>query len=418
MSTTVSSYLPSSIPSTSSISSSITLPTVLSDENNANPIDEKRSERKKESGQQKKANFANFGISFLYYIFVNILIFVVLIGIPMLYIIKLTKSGMFPDDVSVFPYTSSPNDTVPSVVNMNTLKQRGFNGFGFTESIYSQKATFDANNYYNSLSKGLVGFLNKIGDPKNDSNLGLYYSNTLKQMIATCFWAMNTLFYYFNYLPDWFNMILFGGITFGFGGINNIFGNSMGFITILVTILLPLILFGILSFLLSSYTFLMGVIYHIINLRDLFKDVETGFISRQESWESDKDVSFIRVVTSPLKFLKMLFVIFFCAPVTANISPIIVILHNFLTALFQTSYKTKGSNESFSFKNFFMDNIVYKKTFFLLLLSYGLVINSFSHLGTHYGIGSLIAVALLSFAFGIFKPSIPTSATQTPGFAK
>jgi hypothetical protein len=358
-------------------------------------------------------------ISFLYYIFVNVLIFVVLIGMPMLYIIKLTKSGIFPDDVSVFPYTSKQNDTVPSVVNMNVLKQRGFNGFGFTESVFSQKATFESNDYYNSLSKGVVGFLNKMGDPKNDSNLGLYYSNVFKQMIATCFWAMKTLFYYFNYLPDWFNIILFGGITFGFGGINNIFGKNMGLITLVITILLPVFLFGALLFLLTSYTFLMGIIYHIINLRDIFKDVDTqGFISKQDVWESDKDISLARLIASPFKFLKLLFVIFFCAPVTTNLSPILVILHNFLTALFQTSYKAKGSNESFSFKNFFVDNIIYKKTFFLLLLSYGLVVNSFSHLGTHYGIGSLIAIALLSFSFGVFKPSVPTSATQTPGLAK
>jgi hypothetical protein len=409
MSTTVSSYIPSSIPS-------VQLPTVLSDETE-NSIDEKKMERN--IGKEKKANFVNFVISFLYYIFVNILIFVVLIGIPMLYIIKLTKSGILPDDANVFPYTTTPNDTVPSVVNMNPLKQRSLNGFGFTESTYSQKATFDSNDYYNSLSKGFVGFLNKIGAPKNDSNLGLYYSNTFKQMIATCFWAMNTLFYYFNYLPDWLNMILFGGITFGFGGINNIFGNSMGFITILITILLPIMLFGILSFLLSSYTFLMGIIYHILNLKDIFKNVETqGFISKEDVWESSKNIGFMRLVTSPIKFLKMLFVIFFCAPITTQFAPIIVVLHNFLTALFQTSYKTKGSSESFSFKNFLVDNIIYKKTFFLILLSYGLVVNSFSHLGTHYGIGSLIAVAALSFVFGVFKPSIPTSATQTPGFAK
>lgn len=415
MSTSVSSYIPSSIQSSipSSIPS-VNLPSVLSDDEES-PIDGKRSERR----QEKKANFANFAISFLYYIFVNILIFVVLIGMPMLYIIKLTKSGIFPDDANIFPYTSIPNDSVPSVVNMNTLKQRSLNGFGFTESLYSQKATFDANDYYNSLSKGFIGFLNKIGDPKNESNLGLYYSNTFKQMISTCFWAMNTLFYYFNYLPDWFNLILFGGITFGFGGINNIFGNSMGLITILITILLPIMLFGTLSFLLTSYTFLMGIIYHILNLKDIFKDVETpGLFSRQDVWESDKDVSFMRVATSPIKFLKMLFVLFFCAPVTTQLSPIIVVLHNFLTALFQTSYKTKGSNESFSFKNFLVDNIIYKKTFFLILLSYGLVVNSFSHLGTHYGIGSLIAVAVLSFVFGVFKPSIPTSASQTPGLAK
>jgi hypothetical protein len=420
MSTSIaSSYIPSSVSSASSYVptkasiSSVKLPTVLDEEES--PIDAKRDAKKR----GKKANFKNFLISFLYYVVVNILIFIVLIGLPMLYIIKLAKSDILPDDPNFFPFTSIPNETVPYVVNMNTLKQRSFNGFGFTESIYSQKATFDANDYYNSLSKGFIGFLNKLGDPKNDSTLGLYFSKTFKQMIATSFWGMNTLFYYFNYLPDWVNMILFGGISFGFGGILNIFGNGVSLLTILFTILLPIILFSGLSFLLTTYTFLMGVIYHILNLKDLFKSSTTqGFISKEDVWESDKDVTFFRMFTSPIRFLKMIFVIFYCIPVTSTVGPIIVTLHNVLTALFQTSYKTKGSSETFSFKDFLIDNVIYKKTFLLILLSYGLVLNSFSHLGTHYGIGSLIAVVVLSFVFGVFKPSVPTSATQTPGLAK
>lgn len=392
------------------MSSSYNIPTVLNDdEKNEDVIDQKRTERKKE----KRVNFPNFMISFLYYIFVNILVFIVLIGIPMLYIIKVSKSDILPDDANLFPYTSTPNNIPPSVVNMNILKQKSFNGFGATESTYSQKATFDANDYLNSLSKGgMIGFLNRIGDPKIESNLGLYYSNTFKQMIATCFWAMKTLFYYFNYLPDWINMILFGGITFGFGGINNFFGNSMGFITILITILLPIILFGGLSFILTTHTMLMGIFFHIFNLKYIFKNVDN-----EEAWESDKAVGFMRIMTSPIKFLKFLFVLF-CSPLSVQFMPMIIVIHNFLTGLFQTSYKIKGSSETFRFNDFFADNITYKKTFFLMLLSYGLILNSFSHLGIDYGIGSLIAVAALSFVFGVFKPSIPTSSTQTPGIAK
>jgi len=406
----VSSTVSSSV---SSAKSSATSAISFSDENE-NAIDEKRQLQREKVA--KKSNFFRFLISFLYYAIVNILIFVVLIGSPMLYIVKLAKTGIFPSDANVFPYTDKPNDKTSSPVDLNVMKDRKFGGFGTPESIYSQKAMFDQSAYANSLSKGFIGLLNNLGDPKNASSLGLYFSNTLKQIIASLFWAMNVMFYYFNYLPDWFVMLLFGGFGFGFGGILNIFGYGIGGI---ISIVLPVIIFGIISGLLSTFALLIGIFYHILNLKDIFKNVASqGIFSREEVWENDKNISFFRMMTSPIQFLKMLFVIFFCLPASISISPIIALLHNFITAFFQTSYKIKGSNETFSFKNFMIDNFVYKKTFLLLLLCYGLVMNSFNHLGIQYGVGSLIAILLLAFSTGAFKNGPPTSPTQTPGIMK
>jgi hypothetical protein len=409
----VSSRVSSSV---SSAKSTATSAIAFSDENE-NAIDGKREIQREKVA--KKSNFYRFLISFLYYAIVNILIFVVLIGSPMLYIVKLAKTGFFPTDANVFPYTDKPNDKMPSPVDLNVMKDRKFGGFGIwtsPESVYSQKAMFDQSAYANSLSKGFIGFLNNLGDTKNDSSLGLYFSNTLKQIIASLFWAMNVMFYYFNYLPDWFVMLLFGGFGFGFGGILNIFGYGIGGI---ISIVLPAIIFGIISGLLSTFTVLIGIFYHILNLKDIFKNVVSqGVFSREEVWENNKDITFFRMITSPIQFLKMLFVIFFCFPVSISISPIIALLHNFITAIFQTTYKTKGSNETFSFKNFMIDNFVYKKTFLLLLLCYGLVMNSFNHLGIQYGVGSLIAILLLAFSTGAFKNGPPTSPTLTPGIIK
>jgi hypothetical protein len=348
-------------------------------------------EEKKNDNTEKKANFKGFIQNYLYVIIVSsIFIGVILFGSINLYLTKIAVANILPTNTDLYPFVDSTNNELKEevinrvkVITMNPVKIRTWFGLGFWDDpvqTYSQKAYFDFKEFLNSFKDGwLVKLRNYANNPNNNlSNFTLFMSEVLNSMTANSFGIITNIFKIFNFLPEWMNML---------------FGTALLFLS---------------SIFIYGYNFIVGIFYHILNLKQYFKEVSK---ENPNLWESDKSTSFIRII----KILLFCFIWWWVSIISIFVSPAFVTFYTIIKSLTAKYKLDKGDGDN-GFLSFLKDNIVYKKSFLLTLATLGLINSTSNYLGGSYIFGLIIGIVIVAYLFGLYNPSIPSNdPTQTLG---
>lgn len=350
-------------------------------ENITNKIEEKKNEVK---GMAKSmGDLKGFATNLVSNTVFKIIVRIIAFGTMGLYIAKVAQSNILPDDISLSPFTDVKRNVETITQDINILKQRSFFGLGFWDDpigVYSQKATFDNDDFLNSFNGGLLCMLKNNAVPGSMfGNICLYFSKVLSDTTANSFWLMNKLFNSYNILPDWLIMLVSG--------------------------FYPTIFFAAFFIL----NFFAGIIPHFKNMSQYFR--KPSWIGNE--WEAEENIHFFR----PIKWLFFWWCWLWMSLVSIVIMPIYVTFYSFIKPL-TANYMTQGSEEKKSFGSFLLDNIFYKKTFLLATFVYYLFTNTVKFLTPSYTVSVIIAVLIITVFGNMFNPSFPSdNISITPGLA-
>lgn len=344
-----------------------------------NKIEEKKNEAKgmaKDMGDLK--GFAtNLVNNTVFKIIVRIIVF----GTMGLYVAKVAQSNILPDDPSLSPFTNIKRDVQSMSQDINVIKRRSFFGLGIWDDptgVYSQKVSFDNDNFQNSFNGSFLCILRNNAVPGSIfGNICLYFSKVLSDTTANSFWLTNKLYNAYNYLPEWLIMLVSG------------FYPSIFLATFFI------------------FNFFAGIIPHFKHMVQFFRKPDWS----GTGWEEEENVHFFR----PIKWLLFWWIWFWMAISSIGWMPLYLTFYNFIKPLTAT-YKTEGSEESKGFGSFLLDTIFYKKTFLLATFVYYLFNNTVKFLTPSYTVGIIMAVLIITIFGNMFNPSIPESnINMTPG---
>ena len=328
-----------------------------------------------ENQEKKQPDFKGFIIGILYHIIITILLGFMLFGSIGLFTCKVAQSNILPDNVKLAPFTNTMRNVEEIDINMNIIKEYGLKGLGWLLfqdpiSVYSQKTQFSNEDAIKGYYKGILG---KINSYKDLGNYWLYFTNVLNSMIATN-----------NYLTTYF-----------YQGLNSFCSEWM--IIIIYTLLFPFI-----YLFMFFYNFWLTIWFHITHIGDLFKK------QTDKEWEKDDDVSYFR----PFKIFWMIVLAFFIG-IPIFIIWIFSTIYSIFSPLF-SEYKIKGEQGTKNFMSFFVNTIKYKKQLLMILLSFFLLQQTNTSLGSNYTASALIAIIVAAF-MGFYKEVVPDSSVFTTG---
>jgi hypothetical protein len=355
--------------------------------------------------KEENINLKGFLKNYFYVIiFGFIFIGVILIGTVGLYLTKVSVSDILPSNIKLPPFRDvSPQELQEEIqkkakiVIMNPIKIRTFFGLGIWDEpiqSYSQKAYFDYKEFMDSFNDSWLGMLRDYAtNPQNSlSNFALYMSEVLNSMTSSSFGLISLLFKSLNMLPEW--------------------------LTMLITIFIFFI-FGIIVF---FYNVIFGILYHISNFKQYFRDVS---IDDENKWEPMRTTSWFEIIFKRafnifgiLGLIKLFFLIcayFWISFFSILITPVFVTLYTLIKPL-TAKYKLDKGEGEYGFWSFLKDNIIYKKTFLLILTTLGLFQSTKTYLGGAFIFALLIGVIIVTFMLGLYNPTIPSNdPTQTLG---
>lgn len=354
-------------------------------------IDEKKTE---EFGTSTTSpDFKGFIKNYLSSIIFTIGISIFIIGGLGLYTTKVAQSNILPDDIELAPYTIFDRVVQPDFkVDMNVMRPSFFSD---NKETLSQKALFNSQEYLDSFNKSFLCSLKKSADPNAGlfSNAPLYFSFVYDNLVAKNFLAINTIFFYLSYLPESAIMFLYG-------------------------------IFGIFLWIgLYFFNLCISIFYHIINIPQLFRDVQesqqygilSGLLGEEQKpdtnlkWEATEEINFLR-------FVKLLLFFFLWIPIgtlSAFVMPAFFTLYGLIAPLFAT-YEIKTSTKqpkSFNVMDFIRDTFAYKKFFFFILATLSLFSNGITYLGNNAIVGIIVAV-MFAYFMGLYTNEMQESGTE------
>jgi len=336
--------------------------TIMSQTENTNAIDEK----KKESDNSTTTDFKGFIINYTRTIIFTIGIFI--IGGVGLYTTKIAQSNILPDNIELAPYTIKDRVVKDIEININIIKPLFFSK---DENILLQKSIFNSQEYLDSFNKNFLCYLKKSADPNSGlfANAPLFFSTVYDNLVAKNFLAINTIFYYLSYLPESVIILLYG-----------MFG---------ISIWVGLYFFNV----------CISVFYHIINIPQLFRDID----DKTKKWESIEEISFLRVI----KFLLFFFIWIPLGTLSVFTTPVFFTIYGLIAPLF-AKYKITNTtnNKDYNVFNFIKDTFVYKKLFFFILATLSLISTGITYLGSYYIVAILFAI-IFSFFMGLYTNTQP-----------
>jgi hypothetical protein len=334
----------------------------MSQTENTNAIDEK----KKESDNSTTTDFKGFIINYTRTIIFTIGIFI--IGGVGLYTTKIAQSNILPDNIELAPYTIKDRVVKDIEININIIKPLFFSK---DENILLQKSIFNSQEYLDSFNKNFLCYLKKSADPNSGlfANAPLFFSTVYDNLVAKNFLAINTIFYYLSYLPESVIILLYG-----------MFG---------ISIWVGLYFFNV----------CISVFYHIINIPQLFRDID----DKTKKWESIEEISFLRVI----KFLLFFFIWIPLGTLSVFTTPVFFTIYGLIAPLF-AKYKITNTtnNKDYNVFNFIKDTFVYKKLFFFILATLSLISTGITYLGSYYIVAILFAI-IFSFFMGLYTNTQP-----------
>ena len=336
--------------------------------NNDNAIDEKKG-----NTESKLPDFKGFIKNYISSIIFTIGLSTFIIGGLGLYTAKVAQSNILPDNIELEPYTGFSRIVEEIPIDINIIRQGIFSD---NKNIISQKAIFNSKEYLDSFNGSFLCTLKKYAKPEGlFSNGPLFFSKVYDSIISANFYAINSIFFKLNYLPEPVIMILYG-------------------------------LFGIIIFMVMYFfNYCLTVFYYFVHIQELFRN-ESEEKGKQGFWEETKNISFFST-----KLLLFFFWAIICF-ILLLIMPMITTIYALLSPLYAT-YKIQSSNETKNVWNFIIDNFVYKKILFFMLCTASLVSNGVNYLGYSYLIGIAVAI-LFAYYTGLYNLDIPE--VNTNGF--
>ena len=334
-----------------------------------NTIDEKKAE---ESGTSTTSlDFKGFISNYLSSIIFTIGISIFVIGGLGLYTTKVAQSNILPDNIEQAPYTIIDRVVENIPVDINIIRPTFWSE---NKDTFSQKAVFNSQEYLDSFSNSFLCSLKSKADPKSGSNAALFFSRVYDNLVAKNLLAINTIFLYLSYFPESIIMLLYGffGIFIWFG--------------------------------LYLFNMCISIFYHFINIPELFRE-SLKYTDKNKNeifeWESDDDLSFIRL-------FKLLLFFFIWIPVglfSTFLTPIFFTFYGLISPLLAT-YSINKTKKTYGVYDFIIDTFAYKKLLFLILATLSLCLNGLRSLDNKSIIGLLIAVGF-AYYMGFYSNEIP-----------
>jgi hypothetical protein len=329
-------------------------------ETNNNAIDNKKGK-----DDSKLPDFKSFIKEYISSIIFTIGFSTFIIGGLGLYTAKVAQSNMLPDNIELEPYTNIARVVEEMPIDINIIRQKIF---AENKDILSQKAIFNSKEYLDSFNTSFFCKVKKYAKPGGlFSNGPLFLSNSYESIMAWNFYAINSIFFYLNYLPEPIIMVLYG-------------------------------FFGMFIFI-GFYFFNLAitVISYISNIQDLFRgesEDKTGF------WEDNKHITYFSI-----KKILLFFFWGYAFVISLIVIPMLTTLNAIISPLYAT-YKIQSTNEQKNAFNFITDNFGYKKLLFFILCTASLVSNGSKYLGNIYLFGITIAI-LFAYFMGLYNLYIP-----------
>lgn len=325
---------------------------------------------------------ANSIINFLKYLLsISILVIIVFFtGSTLLYSCKVGQANILPTDKECYPYTEVKPDikTVPININISSI--------GNSDEQLSEKVSF---NFDENKKNILLDFLRKTMESAKISGLIMYFCSIIQELSVFNYKTNETILNSINSsLPEWFIMFV-----------------------------MPFFLPVIWTIIFFSNWFVL--FYHwFAKLEWLFKKNTNTDKNKKPNWV---DVSLF----SPIQYGLSVFIafwiiilyfiiIFIPLPIVSSLS-FILMLYASLNPLFLDGTKKNGSN--YSFFNSFAENIKYHLNTIMYILSFTLILGSFSNFGTICGVFSVLATLLIYFEIipiPLFKKTIPDLKDLSP----
>ena len=335
----------------------------MSETENTNAIDEKKTEETNNGSPDYKAFIKNYMSSIIFTIGFSVFI----IGSLGLYTTKVAQANILPDNVELAPYTVFDRVVKDIPIDINIMRPSFL-----SENVetVSQKAIFNSQEYLDSFRNSFLCSLKKNADPNGGlfANAPLYFSNVYDNIVAVNFLMINNVFLYLSYLPESIIMLVYG-------------------------------LLGIFVWIgLYFMNLFISIFYHFISIPQLFRSGE------EDKWENNENISFLRIS----KLLLFWFVWVPIGLLSTFIVPIFFTLYGLISPLFAT-YTINKTNKPNGVFDFIKDTFAYKKFFFFILATISLFSNGNKYLGSSALIGIVIAVAFAYF-IGLYSNDI-----QEPG---
>ncbi len=337
-------------------------------ETNNNAIDDK-----KENTKSNLPDFKAFIKNYTSSVIVTIGIYIFIIGGFGLYTAKVAQSNILPDNIELEPYTNFARVVKDITIDMNIVQS---SIFAENKDILSQKAIFNSKEYLDSFNDGFLCKLKKYATPESGlfANGTLFFVKVYESIISANFYAINSLFFYLNYLPESLIMVVCG-----------LFG--------------PIIFGG-----LCLFNYCITIFYYIVNIQELFRNESTdepGF------WEAPKDISFFRLKN--MLFFILWAIIYFYSLI---FMPLVSTVYALVSPLYVT-YKLSSTGETRGISDFIKDTFAYKRLLFFILCTGSLVQNGVKYLGSIYLIGIAIAI-IFAYYMGLYTIEMPE--VNTNGF--
>lgn len=345
-------------------------------------IDNKKAEQDTGNSSEETVNYAEFMSGLLTYSISTLIIFGV-IGSLGLYTCKVAQANVLPDNIDYAPFgTKHPKvETIP--ININVVKEYGFHGFGWMfgskPKVMSTKIVFDGESVIKDYEQGGIGFINSFKtDPKRASYFGLYMRDVIFSIICKDNLITNTIY----------------------GKMNEFLSESA------ILILYPFLV-GIIYFTLFFSNFCLSFFYQIKFWTDFFMDKQV----KKDDVEWTKPFTYLRPIRSFVFFLYMIFLFF---PMVFLL-PIVLTLYSMFSPMGITG-KTEENKSQVNFMNFMKDVLLFKSQLFLVILTFGLIMQSAKSLGTNGLIGSLVGTTIVFFILNLYNQYIPNDDPNvTPG---
>ncbi len=323
----------------------------MSEPSNTSAIDEKR---KQESSSSDKGDYLKNVRSFIVSVvvlFVAITVYYTGSGL-ILYACKLAQSNILPTEIHCSPYTDTKPDIQPIKTNIFTTGG---------DSPLSMKLSFPYNEYN---SKNYI--IDMFREYKNEPNS--------------------------NFLANYFISMIETVIQFNYSAFNKILDMLNGLPEILLVIFGP----AIVAFL-STIIFIVDHLYLIYlwfaQMGWFFKTNSNDSGTGNPKWD---DVT----IVSPFNYWSAIGLVILFAILFFFAFPFITILASFSMSwcLFSCiTYKAEMGGKMISALTIIKDTFKYYKTLIMSILSFFVVVNAFSKLGTIPGIFSILTLALIYF---------------------
>jgi len=338
-------------------------------------LDKKKAELNPYSNS-KSDNFKNIGsflMSVITIIFITILY--IIFSSIILYECKLAQSNIVPTILECYPYTNFTLDI--EKINANIF-------ITDTEPPNSSKINFPYDKF-NSSNSILEMFRKYKEDPGSSFFLN-YIISILENLINFNNNALTTFFNFLNNLPE-----------------------------ILIVTIGPVIslIYFVLVQIMSLFMFMF---YYFSEMNWFFKENVNADSNEKPKWE-DIDIEDPYKMGVSFTLVGSLFILFWILSFT--ITPFLVIFI-FYTCFFMTfSYKFDFDNKNGSLLNIIKETFKHYKVTITSLLSFLIILTTFSKLGTVSGVISILTVLLIYFKMidiNIFESIEPINATPLSTF--